>query len=158
MILKLWAKQQLTVIILRIRKLKLEHFWAGNFEPWKYSTDTTNEYCDLVDNNQLTRSKDRSKHEETYKQEVNQDPEPPSSDSSETSSSNSRAKKKKITKKKKRRKHQKDDSSDPYSSDNSDSSDESHYRRKRRNNKKHQKKISDQTMRNFNGKIADNSI
>ena len=42
-----------------------------------------------LDNNQLTRSMDSSKHEETYKQEVNPDPEPSSSDSSETLSSDS---------------------------------------------------------------------
>ena len=93
-----------------------------------------------LDNNQLTRSTDSSKHEETYELEVNPDPEPSSSDSSETSSSDSRAKKKKITKKKKRHKHRKDDSPYPYSSDNSDSSDDSHYRRKRRKKKKHRKK------------------
>ena len=33
-----------------------------------------------LDNNQLTRSTDSSKHEETHKPEVNPDPEPPSSD------------------------------------------------------------------------------
>ena len=90
-----------------------------------------------LDNNQLTRSTDSSKHEEMYEPEVNPDPEPSSSDSSETSSSNSREKKKKITKKKKRCKHRKDDSSDPYLSDNSDCSDESHYIRNQCSNKKH---------------------
>ena len=35
-----------------------------------------------LDNNQLTQSTDISKHEETYKPEVNPDPEPSSSDSS----------------------------------------------------------------------------
>ena len=93
-----------------------------------------------LDDNQLTRSTDSSKHEETYDPEVNPDPEPSSSDSSETSSLDSRSSKKKSTKKKKRRKHRKDDSSHPSSSDDSDSSDDSHYRRKRRNNKKHRKK------------------
>ena len=94
-----------------------------------------------LDNNQLTRSTDSSKHEKTHKPEVKLDPEPSSSDLSETLSSDSRAKKKKSRKKKKkRRKHRKDDSSDPSSSNDSDSSDESHYRRKRRNNKKHQEK------------------
>ena len=39
-----------------------------------------------IDNNQLTRSTDSSKHEKTYESEVNPDPEPSSSDSSETSS------------------------------------------------------------------------
>ena len=39
----------------------------------------------LLDNNQLKRSIDSSKHEETHKPEVNPDPEPSSSDSSETS-------------------------------------------------------------------------
>ena len=90
-----------------------------------------------LDNNQLTRSTDSSKYEETHKPEVNLDPEPSSSDSSETSSSDSRAKKKKSTKKKKRHKHQKHDSSDSSLSSDSDSSDDSHYRRKRGNNKKH---------------------
>ena len=90
-----------------------------------------------LDNNELTRSTDSAKHEETYESEVTLDPEPSSYDSSETSSLDSRAKKKKNTKKKKRRKHRKDDSSDPSSSNGSDSSDDSHYRRKRRNNKKH---------------------
>ena len=93
-----------------------------------------------VNNNQLTRSTDSSKHEEKNEPEANPDPEPSSSDSpSEISSSDSRAKKKKRKKKKKRRKHQKDDSSDPSLSDDSDSSDDS-YRRKRRKNKKHRKK------------------
>ena len=90
-----------------------------------------------LDKNQLTRSTDSSKHEETYEPELNPDPEPSSSDPLETSSSDSRAKKKKSTKKKKRRKHQKDDSSDPSLRNDSDSSDDSHYRRKRRNNKRH---------------------
>ena len=43
-----------------------------------------------LDNNLLTRSTDSSKHEETYKPEVNRDPEPSSSDLSETSSLDSR--------------------------------------------------------------------
>ena len=80
-----------------------------------------------LDNNQLTRSTDSSKNEETHEPEVNPDPEPSSSDSSETLSSESRAKKKKITKKKMHCKHWKDDSPDPYLSDDSDSSDGSHY-------------------------------
>ena len=92
-----------------------------------------------LNNNQLTRSTDSSKHEEMYELEVNPDPEPSSSDSSETSSLDSRAKKKKITKEKKRRKHQKYDSSDPSLGDDSDSSDESHYICNRRNNNKHRK-------------------
>ena len=53
-----------------------------------------------LDNNQLTRSTDSSKHEEKHKPEVNPDTEPSSSDSLETSSSDSRVKKKKSTKKK----------------------------------------------------------
>ena len=77
-------------------------------------------------NNQLTRSTDGSKYDETYEPEVNPDPEPSSYDFSETSSSDSRVKKKKSTKKKKRRKHRKDDSSDPSSSDDSDSSNDSY--------------------------------
>ena len=93
-----------------------------------------------LDNNQLTRSADSSKHGETYEPEVNPDPEPSSSNSSESSSSDSRTKKKKSTKKKKRRKHRKDDSLDPSLSDDSDYSYDSHYRRKGRNNKKHRKK------------------
>ena len=40
-----------------------------------------------LDNNQLTRSTDSSKHEETYEPEVKPDPELSSYDSSETSSS-----------------------------------------------------------------------
>ena len=94
----------------------------------------------LLDDNQLTRSTDSSKHGETHKPEVNLDPEPSSSDSSETSSSDSRAKKKKSKKKKKRRKHRKDDSSDPSSIDDSDSSNDNHYRPKRRKKKKHREK------------------
>ena len=90
-----------------------------------------------LDDNQLTRSTDSSKHEETHKPEVNPDPEPSSSDLSETSPLDSRANKKKRKKKKKCRKHRKDDSSDPSSSDNSDSSDASHYIRKQHINKKH---------------------
>ena len=93
-----------------------------------------------LDNNQLTRSTDISKHEEKHKLEVNPDPESSSYDSLETSSSKSTAKKKKNTKKKKRRKHRKDDSSNPSLSDDSDSSDDSHCRRNQRSNRKHQKK------------------
>ena len=85
-----------------------------------------------LDSNQLTRSTDISKHEETHEPEVNSDSEPSSSDLSETSTLESIAKKNKSTKKKKRRKHQKDDSSDPSLSDDSDSSDDIHYRRKQR--------------------------
>ena len=85
-----------------------------------------------IDNNQRTRSTDNSKYEETYKPEVNPDPEPSSSDLLETSSLDPRAKERKITKNKKRRKHWKGDSSDPSSSDDSDSSNDSQYRRKRR--------------------------
>ena len=48
-----------------------------------------------LDNNQLTRSTDSSKHEETHKLEVKPDPEPSSSDLLETSSSDSIAKKRK---------------------------------------------------------------
>ena len=94
-----------------------------------------------LDNNQLTRSTDSSKHEETHEPEVNPDPEPSSFDLSETYSSDSRAKKNKSKKKKKRRKHRKDDSSDPSSSDDSDSTDNSQYRRKRRKKKKHREII-----------------
>ena len=54
-----------------------------------------------LNNNQLTRSTDSSKHEETHKPEVNPDPEPSSSDLSETSLSDSRVKKKKSMKKRK---------------------------------------------------------
>ena len=39
----------------------------------------------LLDNNQLTRSTDSSKHEESHKPEVKPDPETLASDSSETS-------------------------------------------------------------------------
>ena len=95
-----------------------------------------------LDNNQLTRSTDSSKNEETHEPEVNLDPEPSSPDSSDTLSSDSRAKKKKSTKKKKHRKHRKDDSSEPSSSDDSDSSDDSHYSCKQRKNKKHRKNHS----------------
>ena len=79
-----------------------------------------------LDNNQMTRSTDSSKHSKTYELGSNSDPEPSLYDSSE--SSDSRARKKKRTKKKKCPKHQKDDSSDPSSSDDSDSSDDSNYR------------------------------
>ena len=54
-----------------------------------------------LDNNQMTRSTDSSKHSETPKLELKPDPEPSSSDLSESSSSDSRARKKKRTKKKK---------------------------------------------------------
>ena len=93
-----------------------------------------------LDNNQMTRSADSSKHSETYKLGNNSDPEPSSSDSLESSSLDSRASEKKRTKKKKRRKHRKYDSSDPSSSGDSDSSDDSNYRHKRRKHKKHRKK------------------
>ena len=94
-----------------------------------------------LDNNQLTRSTDSSKHEERHEPEVNPDPEPSSSDlSSNTSSSYSRSKKKKSNKKRNCRKQRKDGSSDPSSSDDSDSSDDSYYRRKRFKKKKHRKK------------------
>ena len=93
-----------------------------------------------LNNNQMTRSADSSKHSEKHKPEVNPDPEPSSSNSLDSLSLDLRARKKKRTKKKKRRKHRKDDSSDPSLSDDSDSSDDSHYRRKRRKNKKHRKK------------------
>ena len=53
-----------------------------------------------LDDNQLTKSTNSSKHEETHEPEENSDPESSSSDSSETSSSDSRAKKKKRKKKK----------------------------------------------------------
>ena len=93
-----------------------------------------------LDDNQLTRSTDSSKHEETHKPEVNPDLEPSLSDLSETYLSDSRAKKNKSKKKKKRRKHRQYDSSDPSSSDDFDSSDDSDYRHKRRKNNKHRKK------------------
>ena len=80
-----------------------------------------------LDNNQMTRSRECSKHSETYKLGSNPDPEPWSSDSLESSSSDSRAREKKRTKKKKCRKHQKDESSDPSLSDDSDSSNDSYY-------------------------------
>ena len=83
-----------------------------------------------LDNNQLTRSTDSSKHAEIHVPEVKPDPEPSSSDSLEISSSDSRGKKKKSMKKKKRRKHWKEDLLDPSLSDDSDFSDDSHNRRK----------------------------
>ena len=109
----------------------------------------------------------RSEHSSTPNWEnnvtkVNSDPDPSSSDSSDlSSSSDSAPKRKKSKNKKKRRKHRKDDSSDPSSSDDSDDSDsseDSHYRRRWHKNKKHLEKGYDQIMRNFNGKIADDSI
>ena len=105
-----------------------------------FERETSSNILTRLDKNQLSRSTDSSKHEETHKWEVNPNPEPSSSDTLEKSSSESKAKKKKSTKKKKRRKHRKYDSSDPYSSNKSDYFDDSHNRRKRRNNKKHQKK------------------
>ena len=92
-----------------------------------------------LDDYQMNRSMDSSKHREKHKPEVTPD-ETSSSDLSDSSSSDLRASKKKRTKKKKRCKHQKDDSSEPSSSDDSDSSDDSHYKRKRRKNKIHWKK------------------
>ena len=106
-----------------------------------------------LENNQLTRSEDISKHEETHKPEVNPDREPSSSDSIESSSLDSRAKKKKNTKKKKSRKHWKDDSSDPSSSDNSDSSYDSYYRRKRGKNNKHQENDTIKLCTNLTAKL-----
>ena len=111
-----------------------------------------------LNDNLLTRSADSSTNEEIYEPEVNPNPEPSSLDSSsETSSSDSRIKKKKHKKKKKRRKHQKNDSSDPSSSNNSDSSNDINYGRKHAKRKTPGKE-SDQTMCNFNGKVADDSV
>ena len=93
-----------------------------------------------LDNNQMTRSTDSSKHGKTYELGSNPDPELSSSDSLESSSSDSRERKKKRTKKKKHCKHRKYDLSDPSSRNGSDSSNDSHYRRKRRKNKKHREK------------------
>ena len=135
-----------------------EVFERGNLSPENIERTLPMNIVTRLYNNQLTLSTDSSKHEETHEPEVNPDPEPSLSDSSETSSLDSREKKKKSTKKKKRRKHRKDDSSDPSSSDDSDSSNDIHYICKRRNNKKHLEKGSDQTMRNFNGKISDDSV
>ena len=87
-----------------------------------------------IDNNQMTRSTDSSKHSETYELGSNPGPEPSSSDLSESSSLNSQARKKKHTKKKKSCKHHKYDSSVPSSNDDSDYSDEIHYRRKQHKN------------------------
>ena len=84
----------------------------------------------LLDNNQMTRLINSSKHSETYKLGSNRDSELSSSDLSESLSSDSRARKKKRTKKKNRREHQKYDSSDLSSRDDSDSSNDSNYRRK----------------------------
>ena len=92
-----------------------------------------------LDNNQMTRSTDSSKHTKTHESEVNPDPEPSSSDSLESSSSDSRSRKKERTKKKKPRKHRKDESSEPSSSDDSDSSNDIHYIRKRHKDNKHRK-------------------
>ena len=80
----------------------------------------------LLDNNQMTRSTDSSKHGKTHEPEVNPDPEPSSSDLLESLSLDSRARKNKRTKKKTRRNHQKDELSDPSSIDDSDSSNDSH--------------------------------
>ena len=62
------------------------------------------------DNNEMTQSRDSSKHSKMYELGSNLDPEPSSSNSLESFSLDSRAREKKRTKKKKRRKHQKDDS------------------------------------------------
>ena len=93
-----------------------------------------------LDNNQMARSENSSKHRETHEPKVSLYPEPSSSDSSDSSASDSRAREKKCIKKKKRRKHRRDDSSDPSSSDDSDSSDDSRYRRKGRKDKKRREK------------------
>ena len=90
-----------------------------------------------LDDNQLKRSTDSSKHEEAHNLTDNPDPEISSSYSSEKSSLDSGAKKKKCKKKKKLRKHQQDDSSDPSFSNDSYYSDDSDYRLKRRRNKIH---------------------
>ena len=107
----------------------------------------------------MTRSENSSTS--NYKKhgpKVNLYPDPSSSGSTDSSSSDSAPKSKKSKKKKQCRKHRKDESSEPSSSDDSDLSDDIHYRRKRRKDDKHRKKGSDQTMRNFNGKIAEDSI
>ena len=108
--------------------------------------------------NKMTQPMDSSKRSKNNEPGVNPDPEPLSSDSSESLSSDSKARKNKRMKKKKRCKHRKDDLSDPSSIDDSDSYDDSHYRSKRHKDKKHSEKRLDKTMRNFNGKIADDSV
>ena len=72
--------------------------------------------------------------------------------------SDSPSKKKKRDKKKNRCKHRKDDSADPSSRDDSNLSYNSDYRRKRRKRKNDSEKGSDQMMRTFNGKVADDIV
>ena len=113
-----------------IKKSELETREVFEQETWSPENIQRTLPTDMVtrfDDNQLTRSTDISKHEETNKLDVNPEPKPLSSDFSETSSSDSRVKKKKRKKKKKCRKHRKDDSSYPSSSDDSDSYDDSDY-------------------------------
>ena len=78
------------------------------------------------------------------------DPEPSFSDLS--------SKKKKHDEKKKRCKHKKDNLSDPSSSDDCDSSYDSDYRLKLRKRNINLEKLSDQIMRTFNGKFANDSV
>ena len=80
-----------------IKNLEIENievFEQENSIPQNIQRTLTMNIVTQLDNNQLTRSKDSSKHEETHP-----DSEPSLSDSSEISSSDSRAKKKKITQK-----------------------------------------------------------
>ena len=95
-----------------IKNSKLETREVFEQETWipeNIQRTLPTEVVTRLDYNQLTRSTDSSKHEETHEPEENPNPEPTSSDLSETSSLDSRAKKKKHKKKKKRRKHRKDD-------------------------------------------------
>ena len=80
------------IIILEIETR--ETFERGTLSPENIQRTLPTDIVTRLDENQLTRSTDSSKHEEIHKPEVNPDPEPSSSDSSETSSLDSRAKKK----------------------------------------------------------------
>ena len=57
-------------------------------------------YKTRLDNNQMTRSTDSSKHSKTHEPQVKPYPEPSSSDSSESSSSDSRTRRKKTRRRK----------------------------------------------------------
>ena len=95
-----------------IQNFELETREVFELETWSPENIQRTLPTDMVtrlDDNQLTQSKDSSKHEKTQEPEVNPDPEPSPSDLSETSSSDLRAKKIKRKNKKKRRKHRKDD-------------------------------------------------
>ena len=111
----------------------------------------------MLDPTPLTRTKELPDHftispKKNGKANVPNDPDP------DPSLSDSSSKEQKPDKKKKRRKYRKDYSSYPSLSDDSDSSDDSDYRRKERKRNIDLGKVTDQIMRMFYGKVADDSV